>query len=77
MAAMLFARSAIASTAPFRPPVTGRPEPATASARRIDQYEYYGQTSDPRTEFTVHQSGQRDNVGFMVWTDFEDRSSRT
>jgi len=33
----------------------------------IDIVEYYGQTSAPRSEFTVHQNGQRDNVGFMVW----------
>jgi hypothetical protein len=33
----------------------------------IDIVEYYGQPSAPRSEFTIHQNGQRDNVGFMVW----------
>jgi len=33
----------------------------------IDLVEYYGQPSAPRSEFTIHQNGQRDNVGFMVW----------
>lgn len=33
----------------------------------IDIVEYYGQTSDPRSEFTVHQNGQVPNAGWMVW----------
>src|SRR6516165_1656713 len=33
----------------------------------IDIVEYYVQPSNPRSEFTVHQNGQRDNAGFMVW----------
>lgn len=33
----------------------------------IDIVEYYGQTSAQRSEFTVHQNGQRNNVGFMRW----------
>jgi hypothetical protein len=33
----------------------------------IDIVEYYGQTSDPRSEFTVHQNGQEPNAGSMVW----------
>jgi len=33
----------------------------------IDIVEYYGQPSAPRSEFTIHQNGQRDNAGFMVW----------
>jgi hypothetical protein len=33
----------------------------------IDLVEYYGQTSDQRGEFTIHQNGQLDNVGTMVW----------
>jgi len=33
----------------------------------IDIVEYYGQTSNPRSEFTVHQNGQEPNAGFMVW----------
>ena len=33
----------------------------------IDIVEYYGQPSAPRSEFTIHENGQRDNVGFMVW----------
>jgi hypothetical protein len=33
----------------------------------IDIVEYYGQPSASRSEFTIHQNGQRDNVGFWVW----------
>jgi hypothetical protein len=33
----------------------------------IDIVEYYGQTSDPRSEFTIHQNGQEPNAGWMVW----------
>ena len=33
----------------------------------IDIVEYYGQTSHQRGEFTIHQNGQLDNVGTMVW----------
>jgi hypothetical protein len=33
----------------------------------IDIVEYYGQTSDQRSEFTVHQNGQTPNAGWMVW----------
>ena len=33
----------------------------------INIVEYYGQTSDPRSEFTVHQNGQEPNAGSMVW----------
>jgi len=33
----------------------------------IDIVEYYGQTSDPRSEFTVHKNGQEPNAGWMVW----------
>jgi hypothetical protein len=33
----------------------------------IDLVEYYGQTSAQRSEFTVHQNGVEDNVGFFVW----------
>jgi hypothetical protein len=33
----------------------------------IDIVEYYGQTSDPRSEFTVHKNGQEPNAGSMVW----------
>ena len=33
----------------------------------IDIVEYYGQTSNPRSEFTVHKNGQEPNAGWMVW----------
>ena len=41
--------------------------PSNNFCDEIDIVEYYGQPSAPRSEFTIHQNGQRDNVGFMVW----------
>ena len=43
------------------------PSSPNAYCDEIDIVEYYGQTSAPRSEFTIHQNGQRDNVGFIKW----------
>jgi hypothetical protein len=41
--------------------------PGTYFCDEIDIVEYYGQTSDQRSEFTVHQNGQRNYTYYMVW----------